>query len=401
MKSPILRQVTPSGISRWKRPLKVLLNASPLIDQPLTGVGQYTFQLYRELLALQTDCRFFYRYEFSDALETSKTGWLHSCDQWADRSPMVRLPLGGLRKLSFMLSGMGMGKGDIYHEPNFLPLPSHLPSVITIHDLSPLRVPQTHLSKPVDVFRKRIPKAIERAKRIIAVSEFTRREIIEYFPGAADKTFVTLEGVRDNYQPMGPEATAPYLKELGLIHGRYLLAVGTLEPRKNLARAITAYAALPKETRKHYPLAIAGMKGWLNHEFEATIIKLVERGEAKMLGFVPDDSLNALYAGARLLVYPSIYEGFGLPPLEAMASGTPVITSNGSSLPEVVGEAGIQIDPYNWEAIHAGFTSLIEDDALHQRLSHASIERAKTFSWQRTAKETLKIFKDLSAELTG
>ncbi|MEY2696961.1 MAG: hypothetical protein RL333_1099, partial [Pseudomonadota bacterium] len=106
-------------------------------------------------------------------------------------------------------------------------------------------------------------------------------------------------------------------------------------------------------------------------------------------------------SGARLLVYPSIYEGFGLPPLEAMASGTPVITSNCSSLPEVVGDAGIQIDPYDWEAIHAGFTSLIEDDALHQRLRQASIERAKTFSWQRTAEDTLKILRDLSAELAS
>jgi glycosyltransferase involved in cell wall biosynthesis len=127
----------------------------------------------------------------------------------------------------------------------------------------------------------------------------------------------------------------------------------------------------------------------------------VDAGEAKILGFVPDDSMNALYAGAKLLVYPSIYEGFGLPPLEAMASGTPVITSNCSSLPEVVGDAGIQVDPYDCDAIHAAFSALIDDDALHQRLRQASIRRAKTFTWRRTAEETLKIFQDLSAELTG
>jgi len=305
------------------------------------------------------------------------------------------------RKLTFFSASQQLGKGSLYHEPNFIPFRTNLPTVITIHDLSVLRVPETHRPKWVEIFSKRIPEAVAKARRIIAVSEFARQEVIDYFPEAESKTFVTLEGVRDNYQPMSPEATAPYLQRLGLSHGRYLLAVGTLEPRKNLARAITAFCALPKETRKHYPLAIAGMKGWLNHEFEAAITQLVDAGEAKILGFVPDESMNALYAGARLLVYPSIYEGFGLPPLEAMASGTPVITANCSSLPEVVGDAGIQIDPYDCDAIHAALASLIEDDGLHQRLSQASIQRAKTFTWRRTAEETLKIFEDLSAELTG
>ena len=143
------------------------------------------------------------------------------------------------------------------------------------------------------------------------------------------------------------------------------------------------------------------MKGWMNHEFEAAITPLIEQGEAKILGFVRDEDMNALYSGARLLIYPSIYEGFGLPPLEAMASGTPVITANCSSLPEVVGNSGIQVDPYDCDAIQTALMSLIEDDALHQRLSTASVERAKTFTWRRTAEETLKVFKDLSAELAS
>ena len=380
--------------------MKILVNAQPLLH-PLSGVGQYTYQLYREMLKLEAPCRFYYRYHFSEALKTGGGEFANAVERLAHPTYPTRMTMNVARKLTFFSASQGLGKGGIYHEPNFIPFRTTLPTVITIHDLSVLRVPETHRPKWVEIFSKRIPEAVAKARRIIAVSEFARQEVIDYFPEAADKTFVTLEGVRDNYQPMGPEATAPYLKDLGLTHGRYLLAVGTLEPRKNLARAITAYCALPKETRKHYPLAIAGMKGWLNHEFEAAITQLVDEGEAKILGFVPDDSMNALYSGARLLVYPSIYEGFGLPPLEAMASGTPVITSNCSSLPEVVGDAGIQIDPYDWEAIHAGFTSLIEDDALHQRLRQASIERAKTFSWQRTAEDTLKILRDLSAELAS
>lgn len=380
--------------------MKILVNAQPLLN-PLSGVGQYTFQLYREILNLRAPCRFYYRYHASKQLKTGGGEFANTLERWAHPTYPTQMTMNVARKLAFLAASQGLGKGSLYHEPNFIPFRTTLPTVITIHDLSVLRVPETHRPKWVEIFSRRIPEAVAKAKRIIAVSEFARQEVIDYFPEAEAKTFVTLEGVRDNYQPMDPRATAPFLKALGLVHGRYLLAVGTLEPRKNLARAITAYSALPQATRRHYPLAIAGMRGWLNHEFEAAITRLVDAGEAKILGFVPDDHMNALYAGARLLVYPSIYEGFGLPPLEAMASGTPVITSNGSSLPEVVGDAGIQIDPYDCDAIHGAFSALIEDDALHRRLSEASIQRAKTFTWRRTAKETLKIFEDLSAELAG
>jgi alpha-1,3-rhamnosyl/mannosyltransferase len=380
--------------------MKILVNAQPLLH-PLSGVGQYTYQLYREMLNLQTPCRFYYRYHYSKELKTGGGEFANALERLAHPTYPSRMAMNVARKFTFLTASQGLGKGSLYHEPNFIPFRTPLPTVITIHDLSVLRVPETHRPKWVEIFSKRIPEAVAKARRIIAVSEFARQEVIDYFPEAESKTFVTLEGVRDNYRPMGPEATAPSLAALGLTHGRYLLAVGTLEPRKNLARAITAYSALPKETRRHYPLAIAGMKGWLNHEFEEAITRLVDAGEAKILGFVPDDSMNALYAGAKLLVYPSIYEGFGLPPLEAMASGTPVITSNCSSLPEVVGDAGIQVDPYDCDAIHAAFSALIDDDALHQRLRQASIQRAKTFTWRRTAEETLKIFQDLSAELTG
>lgn len=380
--------------------MKILVNAQPLL-QPLSGVGQYTLQLYREMLSLECSCRFYYRYYYSDLLTVNGGGFTNRLDSALEDHNFAQLPLKVLRKLTFLSSTLGLGRGSIYHEPNFLPLKSRLPSVITIHDLSPLRVPETHRPKPVQIFRERIPHAVKHAKRILAVSEFARREILDYFPEAEDKTFVTLEGVRDNYHPMNAAATKPTLDQLDLQHGRYLLAVGTLEPRKNLARAITAFKQLPKSFREHYPLVIAGMKGWMNHEFEAAITPLIEQGEAKILGFVRDEDMNALYSGARLLIYPSIYEGFGLPPLEAMASGTPVITANCSSLPEVVGNSGIQVDPYDCDAIQTALMSLIEDDALHQRLSTASVERAKTFTWRRTAEETLKVFKDLSAELAS
>jgi len=207
-----------------------------------------------------------------------------------------------------------MGKGLVYHEPNFVPFRVEFPLVLTIHDLSPLRLPETHRPEWVEVFKARVPAAIASCRHILVDSESTRREVLDFFPQAEGKITLAHLGVRDRYRPMSAEETRQTLTGMGLIHGNYILAVGTLEPRKNLKRAIQAFSLLPKEMRRRFPLVIAGMRGWLNEEFEEVITALVNAGEAKLVGFVADENLNALYSGARVLVYPSIYEGFGLPP---------------------------------------------------------------------------------------
>jgi alpha-1,3-rhamnosyl/mannosyltransferase len=179
----------------------------------------------------------------------------------------------------------------------------------------------------------------------------------------------------------------------GLQAGQYILSVGTLEPRKNLTTAIKAYARLPETIRQDMPFVIAGMKGWRTDGLDKEVAALIEKGQIRRLGYVPDEALPALYSGARAFVYPSLYEGFGLPPLEAMACGTPVIVSNRSSLPEVVGDAGLKVEALDVDGLAGAMNQVIEDDVLRASLRQRGMERAKGFSWRRCAEETLAVYR--------
>jgi alpha-1,3-rhamnosyl/mannosyltransferase len=375
--------------------MKILANVQPLI-QPLSGVGQYIYQLYNAILDFDVPCQFYYRYHVSKQLKTGGGDLADFFEKLAHPTAITRMSMNIARKAVFLSAGKALGKGVVYHEPNFVPFRVSFPTVLTIHDLSPLRLPETHRSEWVEIFKARVPAAIASCRHILVDSESTRLEVLDFFPEAEGKITLAHLGVRDHYRPMNEEETRPVLDRLGLVHGGYILAVGTLEPRKNLPRAVKAFSLLPQEIRRRYPLVIAGMKGWLNEDFDRVVHGLVEAGEAKMVGFVPDHQLNALYAGARVLVYPSIYEGFGLPPLEAMASGTPVITGNLTSLPEVVGEAGIMVDPFEIDALKQAICELIEDEALHSKFSVLGVERAKGFTWKKTAEISIDVFDKVS-----
>lgn len=371
--------------------MKILANVQPLI-KPLSGVGQYIYQLYSAILDFDVPCYFYYRYHVSKQLKTGGGEIADYFERLTLPYNVTRMSMNIARKAVFLSAGTSLGKGVIYHEPNFVPFRVKFPTVLTIHDLSPLRLPETHRAEWVEMFKARVPAAVDSCRHLLVDSESTRREVIDFFPHAEGKITVAHLGVRDRYRPMNATETQSTLEPLHLVHGQYILAVGTLEPRKNLARAVKAFSLLPSEIRREYPLVIAGMKGWLNEDFEEVIRSLMEAGETKLIGFVPDQNLNALYAGAKVLVYPSIYEGFGLPPLEAMASGTPVITGNLTSLPEVVGEAGIMVDPFEIEALKEAIRDLIEDDELHAKFSRLGLDRAKLFTWKKTAEISLGVF---------
>jgi alpha-1,3-rhamnosyl/mannosyltransferase len=178
-----------------------------------------------------------------------------------------------------------------------------------------------------------------------------------------------------------------------LQHGRYLLTVGTLEPRKNLSLVFRAYRRLPQRLRQAYLLVVAGMSGWHTEAFRAELNALATRGHLRLLGYVPDDALTALYSGAAMLIYPSLYEGFGLPPLEAMASGIPVITSNRASLPEVVGDAGWMVDPDDEATLCETVMAVLEGCEEARARVRLGLERAQAFTWQRCAQETLEAYR--------
>jgi alpha-1,3-rhamnosyl/mannosyltransferase len=240
-------------------------------------------------------------------------------------------------------------------------------------------------------------RGIKRANHIITDADFIRQEFIQHFNYPADRVTAIPLGVSKSFSSYSQEETSVTLLKNNLKHGEYILAVGTLEPRKNLNVAIDAFLLLPKDLRQQYPLVIAGSKGWLLGELEKKIDSLIKSGEIKLIGYVHQDELPHVIAGALTLVFPSIYEGFGLPPLEAMASGVPVIASNSSSIPEVVGDTGILLNSNDTQGFADAMQSLIEDPQRRAILSQKALERSKQFTWEKCALSTLEVYKKVLA----
>jgi len=376
--------------------LKFAVNARPL-RKPITGISRYIRGLMREV---ERDGRFAPHYFYS-------THWGERLDQAPGRllSPSL-MRLGGLlrsvepfiRSVERRKFASGLRHGDFafYFEPTYLPFRTTLPTVITVHDLSHLRHPETHPVARVRQFERELPAAIDRAARILVPSEFTRHEVIDVFRVEPERVVATPLGVDPRFLPRNRDGTAEVLGPLELTHGRYFLAVGTLEPRKNILTTLEAHSRLPQRVRAAHPLVVAGMQGWRTGAISRRLDEAGSRGDVRLLGHVSDLHLPALYAGAVMLSYPSLYEGFGLPPLEAMASGVPVAASNRASLPEVVGTAGILLDPDDVDGLTAVMLRIIEDPAFAGDLKARGLERARSFTWERCAALTMRSWEDVT-----
>lgn len=381
--------------------LTVHFNAAPLLS-PRTGIGQYCLHLMSEIEKVQgVKSHYFYAGAWSDEL-------LRQAPSGVSRAKKMKLAVGKLiPNLAYEIqqrwrgrhfrAGLEQHGSALYHEPNFLAFKTTLPTVVTVHDLSILRYPETHPKDRVAFMSKRIGKSILRADCVITDSEYVRQEVLAEFNLPAEKVISVLLAASDNFMPVAGNELAVTLAQFSLIAGQYILAVGTLEPRKNLTTAIRAYTQLPEAIRNEIPFVVAGMKGWRTEGLDREVAALIDKGQIRLLGFVADEALPALYSGARVFVYPSLYEGFGLPPLEAMACGAPVIVSNRSSLPEVVGDAGLQVDALDVDGLAEAMLSVIENDELRTSLGKRGIERASTFSWQRCAEQTLGVYRQVVA----
>ncbi|MGQ9547033.1 MAG: glycosyltransferase family 4 protein [Roseiflexus sp.] len=285
---------------------------------------------------------------------------------------------------------------EVFHAADQLPFaPPGAAVVLTIHDLTTRRFPDMHMPDNTALHTLKERFACTRADRIIAVSEATRRDIVRELNIPSEKISVVYEAADTRFRPHTPEETQAILERYGLTHNQYILSVGALEPRKNYVRLIEAYAML----RTRYapaghvpPLVIVGGNGWKYDAILAAPEKTGVAGFVRFLGRVPDEDLPALIAGSRVFVYPSLYEGFGLPPLEALACGAPVVVSHAASLPEVVGDAGLYCDPYDAHDIARQIAALLDDTDLALRLRQAGIARAQQFSWERAARETLAVY---------
>ena len=377
--------------------MRVAINAIPLVG-PLTGIGNYTWHLAREM-----------------ALRLPEPPWLFYGREWSRelRQPPVSVGAEARRKLGAVLPfahhaarwlqqrhfvpGARERGIDLYHEPNYLAYRFEGALVVTVHDLSWVRHPETHPPDRVRTMEQVMPQVVRRAQRIAVDSEFVRAEVLAHYGLPPERVVTTYLGVSEEFAPREREQTARLLQSMGLAHGEYFLAVGTLEPRKNLATVVAAFASLPQPLRARMPLVVAGMSGWGRDRLPASFARLVDAGEARLAGYVPQADLPSLYSGARLFIYPSLYEGFGLPPLEAMACGAPVIASRAASLPEVVGDAGVLVEPRDQAAIAAAMARSLEDAAWCAGLRQRGLRQAATFTWQRCAEQTLRLYREALA----
>ncbi|OGO04543.1 MAG: hypothetical protein A2Y60_06935 [Chloroflexi bacterium RBG_13_54_9] len=287
------------------------------------------------------------------------------------------------------------GSLDLFHSPDFvLPPLRRGKALVTIHDLTFLIHPECADPRLVSYLTRRVPRAIERASVVLADSECTKKDLVRLLGAPEGKIEVVYGGVSAAFAPVTDEGVLRRAQEEYGLDRPFILSVGRLEPRKNLGRLIEAYWLLRQEADIRHRLLLVGDKGWLYDGLFAQVGKLKLENNVIFLGFVPDDDLPALLSLADVFAYPSLYEGFGLPPLEAMACGTPVVASNTSCLPEVLGEAALFIDPTDVRPLAETLHRVLTDEELRQDMSKRGLARATQFSWSTSAQKLLAVYEE-------
>lgn len=374
--------------------MKVILSVDPLA-RPMAGIGRYTYELADRLQRLSDidDLKFQYRLGWAEDLDA-----LLGAPRPEFSGPFYNLVRYGYRKVAPALKGVRLRnyKDFIYHSTNYeLPLFSGK-SVTTIHDMSCFRHPDYHPRERVENMRRIFPRILKTADLFITVSDFSKFELAEMCRVDTERIVTTHLGYDSKFMPRTVGQCVEALSSLGLTYQRYTLTVGTIEPRKNTEALIDAYALLPIELRMAYPLVIVGGYGWKSESTHRKIAEYREKGWLKYLAYVPDEVLPILYSAARVISYISLYEGFGLPVLEAMASGVPVITSKLASIPEVGGESVCYVSTTDIEEVRASLERLLTDDTCHMALVESGLMQARKFSWDKTAAQTLAAYRRIA-----
>lgn len=327
-----------------------------------------------------------------------------ACARFDNRWPNVKvrrtLPHSPLIRIPITLSAeLRKNPVDLLHVQFTSPPLCPCPVVVSLHDLSFEHLPETFNRRSKTQLRLTVRHSAKRAARIISLSEHTRNDIAETY--RIDKNLITAIPLAapNHFAPVSDAKELQRVRHTYGIEREYILTVGSIQPRKNLARLINAYALIKGRTLDQLPqLVLVGKRAWLYDETMRALDKAGLGNSVVLTGYVPEKDLPALYSGALCFVYPSYFEGFGLPPLEAMKCGAPVVVGNTTSLPEVVGDAAILVNPFDVEAIATGIESLIKDSDLRGRLSVKGIQRAKMFDWRETARKTLKVYEQVALE---
>lgn len=376
--------------------LRVVLAVDSLRSR-LTGIGQYTWSLLQGLRRHPAIAELAFLGPF---------GWVHDAEHMLEASapgdrafPHDTIRSAFARGVYSMVSPLlkqwlvRQRRDWVFHSPNFAIPPIPNVSVATIHDLSPLRYPQFHPTERVARLRREIPRAVDRARVIIVDSELIRDELVATYPHSAEKVRVIPLAADKRFRPRPPQDLDRVLSPYGLRSGAYTLFVGTLEPRKNLDGLLRAYAKLPSLLRERFPLAIAGMSGWRVGPTVDLLERAVKGGYAVRLGYVPSEDLPFLYAGSRAFLYPSWYEGFGLPVLEALACGIPSVVGRSTAPVEIIRDTGAVADPASSDSIAGAIESLLADDQLNESNVRRRLGYAARYSWKHTVEATVAAYR--------
>lgn len=377
--------------------MKLVLSVDP-VRFPLTGIGRYTYELAQRLQGHPEigDLRFFSGSRFLPALPvpSDQSDSAHGLKRMVQKSALA---IEAYRLLMPLLRRRALKDLDdyLYHGPNFFIPPFAGHSVATFHDLSPFTWTQCHAPQRIRYWQKEMGKALDRADALITDSEFTRRELAEYFTWPLECIHAVPLASSPEFHPRSQDDLRETLMRYRLVAGGYSLFVGTIEPRKNIETLLDAYSRLPLRMRQSWPLVLTGYQGWRNEAIHARMKQAQAQGWARYLGFVPAEHLPLLFAGARLFAFPSLYEGFGLPVLEAMASGVPVICSSSSSLPEVAGNAALMFEALDIDALTSHLQQGLLDDAWRVKACKAGLLQAARFSWDLSATRTVQVYRSV------
>jgi glycosyltransferase involved in cell wall biosynthesis len=373
--------------------MRIGIDASPILKER-AGVGNYTYQLIKQLSRLDRVNQYVLFYCHHQDVRNR----VMKLENPNFESKTVRFPIKIMKMFWASVRrpkvDRWVGKVDLYHSTAFYLNPtSSGKSILTIFDVNFLAMRKFTLWSGRWHFAPKMRDYTRRSHNIITVSESSKREIIKYLNVPDEKISVIYGGYSDIFKPKADDRISGEVRKKYNIKGNYLLYVGTLEPRKNLLGLIRAYSQ--SRAKEDFILVLAGGRGWKYENIFKLVRKLKLENRIIFTGYVPENDLPGLYQDASLFVYPSFYEGFGLPPLEAMACGIPVVVSNTTSLPEVVGDAGVYVDPNDIEQIAFSIDTVLSDSELRRNLIQRGVERAKLFSWEKTAKETLELYKQV------
>jgi len=389
-----------------KHPLKIIVNLDS-VTHPLTGIGHFSLNLIEELR----------NHPEVESLFCNIGSKLKPCPEkpelfnlipnsFEEDKNFLSLLKVKLRRFSLLrwiyknfknyhfLKQTRETKGYIYLETAFLLKSFPGPGVPIIYDLSFVQYPEFQIPSITQKLKNEFSDTLARASKIITLTNCIKNEITSYFKVPEKMIEVLPPGIHPEFKPRKRSETSPILTKYK-IPEKYLLCVGTLEPRKNIQRLIKSYTLLPDDIRLSYPLVLVGMKGWLNESLEKKLMPLEKRGEIIRLGYIVQKDLPYLYSGAHAFAYPSIYEGFGLPVLEAMASGIPILGSKNTAVAEFAEGAAILIDPLNEAEMTEGLKSLLLDKQNNASLVRVGLETAKNYTWKIAIERWISVLKTI------